>query len=120
VTAAEGVTEAKTVTITMTVAETTNWEGSSNSVTINVLPEPKDWSIDASDMELHVGDAPTKINARVGDYDGTLTYTSGTKTVVTVDSEGNLTPLKKGKSTITITAPATAGYSNGGCASQDC
>ncbi len=67
-------------------------------------------TITASKKTLTVGGSSVAIGAKRTVGNGSLTYSSSNKKIVTVSSSGKITPKAAGKATITITAKETANY----------
>lgn len=87
------------VTIT---AKTVN--GKQDSITLNVKVYPEEIKIEELDKEIFTGDQlQLKVNVMPEDSETTLKWSSSDKNIVEVDENGNITALKYGQATITVT-----------------
>lgn len=93
-----GVAEGET-TITATVGEL------SASRTVSVIIPVE--SLTAEDISLHLADGPSALAYTVvpEHFTGDLTFASANDAIVTVDANGQITPVAAGDTNVTVTAP---------------
>lgn len=93
-----GVAEGET-TITATVGEL------SASRTVSVIIPVE--SLTAEDISLHLADGPSALAYTVvpEHFTGDLTFASANDAIVTVDANGQITPVAVGDTNVTVTAP---------------
>lgn len=93
-----GVAEGET-TITATVGEL------SASRTVSVIIPVE--SLEAESMALHLADGPVALSYTVVPerFTGDLTFASANDAIVTVDANGQITPVAVGDTNVTVTAP---------------
>ena len=93
-----GVAEGET-TITATVGEL------SASCTVSVIIPVE--RLEAESMALHLADGPASLTYTVvpKNFTGELTFASANTAIVTVDANGQITPVAVGDTNVTVTAP---------------
>lgn len=93
-----GVAEGET-TITATVGELS----ASRTVSV-IIPVER---LEAESMALHLADGPASLTYTVvpENFTGELTFASANNAIVTVDANGQITPVAVGDTTVTVTAP---------------
>ena len=93
-----GVAEGET-TITATVGELS----ASRTVSV-IIPVER---LEAESMMLHLADGPASLTYTVvpENFTGELTFASANNAIVTVDANGQITPVAVGDTTVTVTAP---------------
>lgn len=93
-----GVAEGET-TITATVGELS----ASRTVSV-IIPVER---LEAESMALHLADGPAALAYTVvpENFTGELTFASANKAIVTVDANGQITPVAVGDTNVTVTAP---------------
>ncbi len=94
--------------ITIKASSTNNYKKATKDITVSV---EKGIQIITSPNEitLKVGNNPSAIGATTNG-DGALSYEVTSGDVVTVDANGNITPVAVGNATVTVTAAATNNY----------
>ena len=93
-----GVAEGET-TITATVGELS----ASRTVSV-IIPVER---LEAESMMLHLADGPASLTYTVvpENFTGELTFASANNAIVTVDANGQITPVGAGDTNVTVTAP---------------
>lgn len=93
-----GVAEGET-TITATVGELS----ASRTVSV-IIPVER---LEAESMMLHLADGPASLTYTVvpKNFTGELTFASANNAIVTVDANGQITPVGAGDTNVTVTAP---------------
>lgn len=93
-----GVAEGET-TITATVGELS----ASRTVSV-IIPVER---LEAESMALHLADGPSALAYTVvpENFTGELTFASANNSIVTVDTNGQITPVAAGDTNVTVTAP---------------
>lgn len=93
-----GVAEGET-TITATVGELS----ASRTVSV-IIPVER---LEAESMMLHLADGPASLTYTVvpKNFTGELTFASANNAIVTVDANGQITPVAVGDTNVTVTAP---------------
>ena len=93
-----GVAEGET-TITATVGELS----ASRTVSV-IIPVER---LEAESMMLHLADGPASLTYTVvpENFTGELTFASANNAIVTVDANGQITPVAVGDTNVTVTAP---------------
>lgn len=93
-----GVAEGET-TITVTVGELS----ASRTVSV-IIPVER---LEAESMALHLADGPAALAYTVvpENFTGELTFASSNNAIVTVDANGQITPVAVGDTNVTVTAP---------------
>ena len=93
-----GVAEGET-TITATVGELS----ASRTVSV-IIPVER---LEAESMALHLADGPASLTYTVvpENFTGELTFASANNAIVTVDANGQITPVGAGDTNVTVTAP---------------
>lgn len=93
-----GVAEGET-TITVTVGELS----ASRTVSV-IIPVER---LEAESMMLHLADGPASLTYTVvpKNFTGELTFASANNAIVTVDANGQITPVGAGDTNVTVTAP---------------
>lgn len=93
-----GVAEGET-TITATVGELS----ASRTVSV-IIPVER---LEAESMALHLADGPSALAYTVvpENFTGELTFASANNAIVTVDTNGQITPVAAGDTNVTVTAP---------------
>lgn len=93
-----GVAEGET-TITATVGELS----ASRTVSV-IIPVER---LEAESMALHLADGPAALTYTVvpENFTGELTFASANNAIVTVDANGQITPVAAGDTNVTVTAP---------------
>ena len=93
-----GVAEGET-TITATVGELS----ASRTVSV-IIPVER---LEAESMALHLADGPASLTYTVvpKNFTGELTFASANNAIVTVDANGQITPVGAGDTNVTVTAP---------------
>ena len=96
---------AGTAKITITAAETDNYNAATKQITVTVAKATQ--SITVSNLSLTY---PNSGKIIASGNKGSLSYKSSNTAIATVDSTGKVTAKGAGKATITITAAATSNY----------
>ena len=96
----------KTV-ITITAAETANYQKAQKQIALNVNKGTQ--TVTAKDQSKTVGDKAFGLNAKTSG-NGALSYKSNNEKVAAVDGSGTVSIKGAGKATITVKASATANY----------
>ena len=98
------------VTFKVDLAQSPNYLADSKEVTITVGKIEETLTVDRINYVVTYGDAPFQIEARAKGS-SEITYTDNTKpAVASVDSNGIVTPLKEGSTTITLRTVGNATY----------
>ena len=101
----------KTAPKTFTVAVNGAANYNDYTLTVSVTPTYKpDQTIAADDVSATYGDTGVKLEAEVTTGDGALSYAVKSGDAVTVDENGELTIIKAGSATVTVTAAETENY----------
>lgn len=87
-----------------------NYSGRYTISTTKMTSSKKTQVISASNVKAILGVSPFSLKAKLTQGNGTLSYTSSNKSVVTVSKAGKVTVRGVGTATITITASETSSY----------
>ena len=101
------------VTITATLAETADYDGATDTYTLTVYDSSKTITVlalEKNTYEVLEGKTLQVTPTITEGYDGTLEYESSNTDIATVAADGTVTGITKGSTTITVTAPATSGF----------
>lgn len=94
--------------ITIKASSTENYKEATKDITVSV--EKGSQKITApNELTLKVGNGPSAISATTNG-DGALSFEVTSGDAVTVDTNGNITPVAVGNATVTVTAAATNNY----------
>ncbi len=94
--------------VAITAAETDDYLEATKDITINVLRRPN--TITVSDIEMYTSDSSMSIGAETtGDGEVSYSIKSGSD-VISISTDGMVTPLKAGKAVITIVSAETDTY----------
>lgn len=95
------------VNVRVMAAETDNYK--SAQILISVEVEKKTCDISAEDMQFDYGDEPRRVVLNVPE-NAIITYAIDNPDIAEVDNDGNVTPLKVGKTKLYITVEETEEY----------
>ncbi|MBQ9457407.1 MAG: InlB B-repeat-containing protein [Bacilli bacterium] len=100
-----------TYAITVKMGDNPNYDVQNVDGTFTILaPLGPVQTIEVNDVTARYGDTGVKIDAKITEGDGALSYIVKSGDAVTVDDSGNLTILKAGTAVIAVVASQTATY----------
>ncbi|SDJ80658.1 Ig-like domain (group 2), partial [Lachnospiraceae bacterium G41] len=94
--------------ITIKAPSTLYYKEATKDITVSV-EKGSQTIFSPNELTLKAGNGPSAIGATT-DGDGTLSYKVTSGDAVTVDANGNITPVAVGNATVTVTAAATNNY----------
>ena len=104
------ITGAGKVTMTVSLAQGTNYNAAETFVTFTVKKIDHTLTVTKTTYDVTYGDAPFKVAAKAGDAESNIKFSSSDDKVAAVDADGNVTIKSAGKTTIKVSMDESDNY----------